>query len=752
MIAPKLPQTSLYMGSSSTPIVFAEIIPIVLVANDLGRGSIQQAAESLDHRQPPIHLTNFGAKQFLIRETREADAVAMSDFTSESDDRNQFFIRWMEETDDDEINSISSGYLFQNKKKQSEDLCQPVTCSVADGRFPLTYIPSDNPTIMNHQPCCIIAYAHRNVVGRNFGGPSKNQLHSSMCQISPETLIRILPPRLATKSMPFDRLGFESRSLLTASPFSSSHFRRDSMLHDLVGDDGGNKMTDEMIEELLQYHDEETIQELTLKISATVTSVRIGTTQDAFLSREKQEKQMRNIEQSIRLFSRALSQKDADLTTDNNDGTGLQPWPSIIVHSPNHADGKTLLVHAIAKRLGCSSIHLIRPGALLAKYSTRADAALESQLHAILVSAACRNQKVCIILDQLDTLLPARLSGRTNSGDSAIPIFNSIASYLRKLTDSMQRKREFPFPLKNPLYNPAGSDSNSGQVFSVEFCLVGIVTCPDDGWRSRQKNDGGSAASILDCMIGDRYRMPLLKAKTILSAFSAAFEREGITIEESAQLRLAAIVSSASWAKGSVFRRVAKQLKWILMNDSIDHTCSDDSIRSQAKIQDLEQALALINPNISRSTKLQDSIEMETSQDGKIHASPAHFGSIGGNENAKVSLEDALAFNPEKRKILFRFGLSPPTGVLLYGPPGCGKTLLAKAVARMFESPVPGTSQSLVQGGTFISLSISEIVSSEVGTSEKTIASSFEFAGKNAPSVSSVVVSNLCLLCRFFLP
>ena len=438
------------------------------------------------------------------------------------------------------------------------------------------------------------------------------------------------------------------------------------MLHDLVGDDGANKMTDEMIEELLQYHDEETIQELTLKISATVTSVRIGTTQDAFLSREKQEKQMRNIEQSIRLFSRALSQKDADLTTDNNDGTGLQPWPSIIVHSPNHADGKTLLVHAIAKRLGCSSIHLIRPGALLAKYSTRADAALESQLHAILVSAACRNQKVCIILDQLDTLLPA--------------------------------------------------------------------------------------ASILDCMIGDRYRMPLLKAKTILSAFSAAFEREGITIEESAQLRLAAIVSSASWAKGSVFRRVAKQLKWILMNDSIDHTCSDDSIRSQAKIQDLEQALALINPNISRSTKLQDSIEVETSQDGKMNASPAHFGSIGGNENAKVSLEDALSFNPEKRKILFRFGLSPPTGVLLYGPPGCGKTLLAKAVARMFESPVPGTSQSLVQGGTFISLSISEIVSSEVGTSEKTIASSFEFAGKNAPSVSSVVVSNLCLLCRFFLP
>jgi SpoVK/Ycf46/Vps4 family AAA+-type ATPase len=48
-------------------------------------------------------------------------------------------------------------------------------------------------------------------------------------------------------------------------------------------------------------------------------------------------------------------------------------------------------------------------------------------------------------------------------------------------------------------------------------------------------------------------------------------------------------------------------------------------------------------------------------------------------------------------------------------------------------------------GGTFMSLSVSEIVSAEVGTSEKMIASSFEFAEKNAPSVSY-----LCQLSSFF--
>jgi len=243
----------------------------------------------------------------------------------------------------------------------------------------------------------------------------------------------------------------------------------------------------------------------------------------------------------------------------------LRNWPSLIVHSPNHADGKTLVVQAIAKRLGCSLIHVIRPGALIAKYGIQADAALESQVHSILISAACRDHKACIILDQLDTMLPSRLSGRSSSGDAALPVFNAIASYLRKITTSIQRKQELPFPMKNPMYN--ANSGSSGQVLIGKLCLVGIVTCPDDGWRSHQKNNAGGmdeGATILDCMISDRYRMPMLTAQTILSAFDAAFDREGIALDTSAKGHLAMIAGAAPWMKGSVFRRVAEQLKGTL--------------------------------------------------------------------------------------------------------------------------------------------------------------------------------------------
>ena len=123
------------------------------------------------------------------------------------------------------------------------------------------------------------------------------------------------------------------------------------------------------------------------------------------------------------------------------------------------------------------------------------------------MSAACRDKKVCIILDQMDMMLPPRLSGRSSAGDAALPVLTAMASYLRNVTNSMQRLQQFPFPIKNALYN-VGSSSGSAtcsQVLSVHCCVVGIVTCLDDGWRSvlrslGMSSGGGGEATILECM------------------------------------------------------------------------------------------------------------------------------------------------------------------------------------------------------------------------------------------------------------
>jgi transitional endoplasmic reticulum ATPase len=95
---------------------------------------------------------------------------------------------------------------------------------------------------------------------------------------------------------------------------------------------------------------------------------------------------------------------------------------------------------------------------------------------------------------------------------------------------------------------------------------------------------------------------------------------------------------------------------------------------------------------------------------------------VGGLEEAKQDLREAVEWPlkyPEKFK---KFGLRPPRGILLFGPPGTGKTLLAKAVAT--ES-----------GANFIAIRGPEILSKWVGESEKAIREIFKKARMAAPCV-----------------
>jgi len=54
---------------------------------------------------------------------------------------------------------------------------------------------------------------------------------------------------------------------------------------------------------------------------------------------------------------------------------------------------------------------------------------------------------------------------------------------------------------------------------------------------------------------------------------------------------------------------------------------------------------------------------------------------IGGLEDVKAELIEAVEWPLQNKKAFERLGIKPPSGVLLFGPPGTGKTMLAKAVA-----------------------------------------------------------------------
>jgi transitional endoplasmic reticulum ATPase len=99
-----------------------------------------------------------------------------------------------------------------------------------------------------------------------------------------------------------------------------------------------------------------------------------------------------------------------------------------------------------------------------------------------------------------------------------------------------------------------------------------------------------------------------------------------------------------------------------------------------------------------------------------------HWEDIGGLEEVKEDLREAVEWPLKTPEIFDRLGIKPPKGILLYGPPGAGKTLLAKAVAT--ES-----------AANFITIKGPEVFSKWVGESEKAIREVFRKARMAAPAV-----------------
>ncbi|MEM1916249.1 MAG: AAA family ATPase, partial [Ignisphaera sp.] len=95
---------------------------------------------------------------------------------------------------------------------------------------------------------------------------------------------------------------------------------------------------------------------------------------------------------------------------------------------------------------------------------------------------------------------------------------------------------------------------------------------------------------------------------------------------------------------------------------------------------------------------------------------------IGDLEEVKEKIREIVELPLKHPELFERLGIEPPKGILLYGPPGCGKTLLAKALANE-------------TGAYFIAINGPEIMSKYYGESEQRLRQIFEEAEKNAPAI-----------------
>jgi peroxin-1 len=146
------------------------------------------------------------------------------------------------------------------------------------------------------------------------------------------------------------------------------------------------------------------------------------------------------------------------------------------------------------------------------------------------------------------------------------------------------------------------------------------------------------------------------------------------------------------------------------------------------KRQQAEQATRPGDGQLSVMVGVED---FETALDGfvpsslkdlKLATSSVSWADIGGLDEARSTLKDTLELPSRYQRLFAQVPLKLRSGLLLYGPPGCGKTLLASAVAQEC-------------GLNFISVKGPELLNKYIGQSEQAVRDAFGRAAAAAPSI-----------------
>ena len=174
----------------------------------------------------------------------------------------------------------------------------------------------------------------------------------------------------------------------------------------------------------------------------------------------------------------------------------------------------------------------------------------------------------------------------------------------------------------------------------------------------------------------------------------------------------------------------------------IKSLCRESAMRSiRENLPDIDLEIGKIPSEVLQSMKvrLQDfydatqEVVPTAMREFYVERSKVWWKDVGGLEELKKTLRDNLISALKEPSKFQKMGVKPPKGALLYGPPGCGKTLLARALAT--ES-----------GGNMILVRGPEILSKWVGESEKAIREIFRKAKASSPCI--IIFDELDSLAR----
>eukprot|EP00163_Fabomonas_tropica_P025592 TRINITY_DN4450_c0_g1_i2.p1 TRINITY_DN4450_c0_g1~~TRINITY_DN4450_c0_g1_i2.p1 ORF type:complete len:798 (-),score=313.87 TRINITY_DN4450_c0_g1_i2:1754-4147(-) len=340
---------------------------------------------------------------------------------------------------------------------------------------------------------------------------------------------------------------------------------------------------------------------------------------------------------------------------------GVKPPKGILLHGPP-GTGKTLIARAVANETG-AFFFLINGPEIMSKLAGESESNLRKAFE-----EAEKNAPSIIFIDEIDSIAPKR---EKTQGE----VERRIVSQLLTLMDGLKAR--------------------------AHIMVIGATNRPntiDPALRRFGRFDREIDIGIPDA-IG---RLEVMRIHTRNMKLDENVDLEAVAQETHGYVG----ADLAALCTESALQCIREKMDII---DLEDETIDAEVLNSMAVTQDhFTTALGLSNPSALRETVVQ--VPTVTWDD------------IGGLDGVKRELQETVQYPVLYPEQFTRFGMSPSKGVLFYGPPGCGKTLLAKAIANECQA-------------NFISIKGPELLTMWFGESEANVREIFDKARGAAPCV-----------------
>ncbi|MGB2581597.1 MAG: CDC48 family AAA ATPase [Thermoplasmata archaeon] len=338
---------------------------------------------------------------------------------------------------------------------------------------------------------------------------------------------------------------------------------------------------------------------------------------------------------------------------------GIDPPKGILLYGPP-GTGKTLIARAVANEAGASFFAIQGPE-IMSKFYGQSEERLRE-----IFSEAEKNAPSVIFIDELDSIAPKR-------DEVQGEVERRVVAQLLTLMDGL---------------------TSRGNV------IVIAATNREDAVDPALRRPGRFDREIEIGAPTSEGRLEILMIHT------RGMPLEGVKLDRIADITHGFVGADlAALARESAMRALRRYLPDIEFGKPIQTEILE---KMRVTAQDFQDALREIEPSALREVFVE--IPKATWED------------VGGLEEVKKAMSESIELPLDDPDSFIRLGIKPPNGILLYGAPGTGKTLVARAIANESKA-------------NFISIKGPEIMSKWVGESEKAVRMIFKKAKQVAPSI-----------------